>query len=122
MKKISLFLVAFLVCSVTSLRAADVAKPVKRYQQIELKKLERAKPDVDGKAITMEVGLGPISQRPSLLAHKGIDPRKYVTIEIRVPGKTKENEKAKIDAYILKDSEAMEMYSEYGTGPQLRRT
>ena len=70
----------------------------------------------------MEVGLGPISQRPCLLADKGIDPNKYVTIEIRVPGKTKENEKDKIDAYILKDSIALEMYNDYGTGTQLRRT
>ena len=122
MRKISLFLVVFFICSVTLLRAADDDKVAKSYQQIEFKKLERAKPDVDGKAITMEVGLGPIRQRPSLLADMGIDQNKYVTIEIREPGKTKENEKNKIDAYILKDSIALEMYNDYGTGTQLRRT
>ena len=122
MRKISLFLVVFLFCSATLLRAANDDKVAKSYQQIEFKKLERAKPDVDGKAITMEVGLGPISQRPYLLADKGIDQNKYVTIEVRMPGKTNENEKDKIDAYILKDSIALEMYNDYGTGTQLRRT
>ncbi len=122
MRKISLFLVVFFICSITSLRAADDGKLAKSYKQIEFKKLERAKPKMDGKAITMEVGLGPISQRPSLLVHKGIDPRKYVTIEIRVPGKTKEDEKGKIDAYILKDSKVLKMYNDYGTGTQLRKT
>ena len=122
MRTISLFLLVFFICSATSLRAADNDKVAKSYQQIEFKELARANPDVDGKAITMEVGLGPISQRPCLLVNKGIDPNKYVTIEIRVPGKTKENEKDKIDAYILKDSIALEMYNDYGTGTRLRNT
>jgi curli biogenesis system outer membrane secretion channel CsgG len=114
MKKTYLFLfvsAAILVCS-SSLRAEQ------SYEELEFKKLKKAKDDISGKTIVLRAGLGEIGGGSFKLDDKGITADKYAAVKLYRPEKAEET----FDAYLLKGSPVMEMYKDYGTGELLKKT
>ncbi|MBN1764039.1 MAG: hypothetical protein JW860_02175 [Sedimentisphaerales bacterium] len=113
-----------LVAFVLLIMGGDLlGREIKAYEEIELEDLKKAKQEeYDEKTVLVQVGLGEITHRPYRLEDKGITIDKYAAIDLRRPGKTKEDEDDKIDGYLLKDSPVMDMYKNYGTGEQIRKT
>jgi curli biogenesis system outer membrane secretion channel CsgG len=114
MKKTYLFLfvsAAILVCS-SSLLAEQ------SYEELEFKKLKKAKEDIGGKTIVLRAGLGEIGSGSFKLDDKGITADKYAAVKLYRPEKAEET----FDAYLLKGSPVMEMYKDYGTGELLKKT
>ncbi len=88
------------------------------YEELDFKELKKAKEDVDGKAVVLKVGLGELDSGSFELDDKGIAADKYTAVRLYRPGKTKEY----FNAYLLKESPALRMYKNYGTGEQLEKT
>ena len=114
MKKVRLFLfvsATLWVCSL-SLHAEQ------SYEELEFKKLKKAKEQISGKAIVLKAGLGEIGSGSFKLDDKGITADKYIAVKLYRPGNTEET----FNAYISNDSPVMQMYQNYGTGEQLKKT
>ena len=90
----------------------------KNYEDLEFKKLKKAKEKIDGTAIRLKAGLGEIDSGSFVLEDNGIAADKYKAVKLYRPGKTTEM----FDAYLANDSDALQMYQNYGTGERLKRT
>lgn len=87
-------------------------------EQLEFKKLKKAKATIDGQAVELKAGLGDIGSGSFVLDAKGITADKYAAVKLCRPGDPEEN----FNAYILNGSDVLAMYKNYGTGDRLKRT
>ncbi|MBN1796379.1 MAG: hypothetical protein JW804_06880 [Sedimentisphaerales bacterium] len=112
MKKIRLFPLLLTLLWVFSFAQAEA------YEELEFSKLKKAKQEISGQAIVLKAGLGELGSGAFELEGKGIGADKYTAVKVYRPGKTNEN----FNAYLAKDSQALQMYQNYGTGEQLQKT
>ncbi|MBN1788263.1 MAG: hypothetical protein JW806_07695 [Sedimentisphaerales bacterium] len=112
MRKVHLFLIAtvafYLFFPITA----------QGYEEIEFKKLKKAKEKDCGRAVVLKAGLGEIGSGMFQLEGQGITAGSYVAVHLHRPDKTEEN----FNAYIAKGSSTLDMYKNYGTGGQLQKT
>ncbi len=127
------------VCSL-SLFAEDTAKPdatqepsesqasqdqdtaEQAYRRLDWKQLKKEKGDINAKPVMLAVGLGSVTHEPFPLNDPQVTLDDYTAVEVRKPGKTKAKTKSHFNAYIRKDSKAMDVYKLYNRPKELERT